>query len=411
MSIRLIIADKARELDDVFKLRHDVYVVDQGRFSSEPSVNDNDLRIVDRFDTIPDSFNIIAYEADTPVACMRVNKDSDIGLPPEIYFDFSETREKITKECKERNIQPVLVSGSMLAIKEKWRNRRSIIRAIFRTATNIMHGLGATHVIGSISEESHSLYGRMGFKTMGDSRWFESVGDRLVPMMAPFDQTFQWAFGEVYSKKNYAWLDGLNNDFERVILSAGEVLFYQEDKSDSAYVIEEGWISISRTDKNGNEMVLSNLSVGELFGELAIFDHKPRSATATALTNTEVSVIPREQLLKMIKENPEQMGCLLGYFAKRLRDMDEHMMQIFAPQAARIQFELHKLWHSAVPDSKSPAIRVAKVGPEQIARSAHVQLDDVMTSLEHEKIQGNLDYTQKVVRFYKTPVVEEDNEL
>ena len=406
MSIKLIIARTAKELDDVFKLRYDVYVVDKGRYSLDSASNENKSRIIDRFDTIPFAANIIAYDNNIPVACMRVNKDSEIGLPSEVHFDFSSARKQIEQDCKKKQITPLIVSGGMLAIREGSRNRRNIIHAMFKTTASIMHCFGATHVIASISEETLSLYGRIGFEVAGEANWCESIGDKLIPMVAPFDKVFKWSFGNIYRKDDSIWIDGINNYFERIVLSAGEVLFYQGDPADDAYVIEEGWISISKTDKYGNEMVLSNLTKGDLFGELAIFDQKPRSATATALTNVEVNVTPRKDLLEMIKEKPEKMGKLLSYFAKRLRDMDDQaMVHVFAPQTARIQFELQKLWQSAAPDRKISDARVAKVGPEQIARSAHVHVEEVMTSLELEKTEGNLEYSQNMIRFFKAPVI------
>lgn len=409
MSIKLIIARTARELDDVFKLRYEVYVLDKGRFSLNASSSENKSRIVDRFDTIPYAANIIAYDNNIPVACMRVNKDSDIGLPSEVHFDFSSARKKIAQDCKKKQITPTIVSGGMLAVKKGSRNRRNIIHAMFKTSASIMHSFGATHVMASISEETLSLYGRIGFKVIGEADWCESIGDKLIPMIAPFHKVFKWSFGDVYSNNDSIWIDGVNDNFERIILSVGEVLFYQGDSADDAYVIEEGWISVSRTDKEDNEMILSNLSKGELFGELALFDHKPRSATVTALTNVEVNVISRKRLLEIIKENPEKMGKLLSYFSKRLRAMGEHAMtQVFAPQNVRIQAELQKLWESASPDRKLSDVRIAKVGPKQIARSAHVPIDEVISSLDHEKAEGNIEYTQKRIRFFKMPDLNDE---
>ena len=406
MSIKLIVARTAKELDDVFKLRHEVYVVDKGRFSLDSSSNENKSRLVDRFDTFPGVANIIAYDDDMPVACMRVNKDSEMGLPAEVHLDFSSSRQRIARECEEKQINQVIMSAGMLAIRKKWRNRRNIIYALFKTAANIGHAAGASHVIATISEETRSLYGRIGFEAVGKSEWCESIGDKLIPMLAPFDKAFSWSFDDIYSPCNSIWINCMGEHCERVLLSKGEALFYQDDIVDNAYVIDEGWISISRTDDKGNEMVLSNISKGELFGELAIFDQSNRSATATALTNVELIVIPREDLLKMIKENPEQVGQLLSYFAKRLRDMgDRAMIQVFAPQSARIQFELQKLWYSAVPDHKRTDVRNTKVGPKQIASSAHVHVDDVMMSLEHEKKEGNLEYGEQFIRFLKKPII------
>lgn len=408
MSIRLIIARTAKELDDVFKLRYEVYVLEKGRFSSNDSSNDSLLRIVDQFDTIPDTANIIAYDNDIPVACMRVNKDSDIGLPAEIHFDYSLSRKNIALEYQQKNKKPVIVSGGMLAIKAGSRNRRNIIHAMFKTSASIMHGFSATHVMASISEETLSLYGRIGFEVLGEASWCDSIGDSLIPVLAPFEKVFKWSFGDVYTHNNSIWRDAIKHDYERLILSTGEVLFYQDDNANNAYVVEEGWVSVSRIDKEGNEMVLSNLSKGELFGEMALFDHQPRSATVTALTNVEVNVIPRKYLLEMIKENPEQMGQLLSYFSKRLRDMgNQTMMHVFAPQTARIQFELQKLWRSAVPDRKISDTRIAKIGPMEIARCAHARHEDVISILDLEKKQGKIEYGKKNIRFYKEPCVND----
>lgn len=406
MSIKLKIARTASELDDVFKLRYEVFVLDKGRFSLDVSSRENKSRIIDCFDAIPDVANIIAYDNDNAVACLRVNKDSDIGLPAEVHSDFSRERKRIVQECAKKNIKPVFVSAGMLAIKQGSRNRRNIIHVMFKTSASIMHGFGATHIMASISEETLSLYGRIGFEVIGKAKWCESIGDKLVPMIAPFEKAFKWSFGDLYSKQNSVLFDGTRHYFERIVLSAGEVLFYQGDKTDNAYVIEEGWISISKIDKKGNEMVLSNLTKGDLFGELSLFDHKPRSATVTALTNVEVNVIPRKLLLEMIKENPEKMGMLLSYFAKRLRDMDAQVMRdAFAPQTIRIQFELHKLWQLALQDRKLSSARIVKIGPKQIARSSHVQVEEIMKVLEHEKANGTLDFGSKTIRFLEEPVV------
>jgi len=92
MAIRLKIARTEKQLDDVFKLRYDVYVQERKKFAPAQT---KDPRIVDRFDALPDVVNAIAYYNDTAIAAMRINKDSTIGLPAEEYFDFSAVRKKL----------------------------------------------------------------------------------------------------------------------------------------------------------------------------------------------------------------------------------------------------------------------------------------------------------------------------
>jgi len=82
-------------------------------------------------------------------------------------------------------------------------------------------------------------------------------------------------YGDISEKMPPFWLDNLCGEYERLLLSPGDALFHQGDLPDRAYVIDEGWVSISRTDAEGNEMVIANLSRGALFGELSVLDEGP----------------------------------------------------------------------------------------------------------------------------------------
>ena len=403
MAIRLKLARTAKELDDVFRLRYDVYVAERGKFATDP----RNPRIVDHFDTMPDVANVVAYDGDLAVASMRINQDTDIGLPAESYFDFSEIRQRLQQECDERRESLNIVGGSMLAIRKEYRNRRSVIFALFKEAAGLMYSWGATHVIGSVRADTLSLYHRIGFETMAEPRFNEIIGDHLIPILAPFDKVFEWSFGSISTKVSHFWLDKFSPDFERLLLTPGEVLFRQGDAAGHAYAVDEGWISITRTDPEGNEMVLANLSKGALFGELSIFDGERRSATATALVNTELIAIDRQHLLETTRKNPEKMDQLLEHFARRIRQTDELAMVLaFAPQTRRVEKVLEELWRSSSPDRKNPEARVARVGPEQIAKKAQVREAEVRGVLEMKKTLGCLDYGDRMVRFYREPLAD-----
>lgn len=411
MSIRLKVARTEKELEDVFRFRHQVYVAERGKFSSGYGFAKT---IVDQFDAMPSVANIVAYQGEEVVASMRVNRDSAIGLPAEEYFDFSETRERIAEQCQARGEpEPVFVSGSMLAIHKDWRNRRNVIFALFKMAAGVMYDWGATHVIGSISEQTFSLYGRLGFDAIGEKQRNEEVNDILVPILASFDRVFQWTYGDISEKISPFWLDNFCGEYERLLLSPGDVLFQEGDVADRAYAIDEGWVSISRTDADGNEMVLANLSRGALFGELAILDQGPRSATATAISNVGLIVLERQRLMDIIREQPEKMGELLLHFTRQVREMDDlALVHAFAPQKQRVSHALNRLWRSAGIDNRNPQTRIAKIGPQQIAKSAQIDEEDVLRVLETEKARGVLDYGPKNIRFFRepTPSVAEPSE-
>ncbi len=406
MSIRLKVARSEKELDDVFRLRHQVYVAERGKFSS---VRNGGQHIVDRYDAIPGVAIIVAYEGDTAIASMRVNRDSAIGLPAEEYFDFWRTRTALwDAHLQGKSDEPVLVSGSMLATHRQWRNRRNVIFALFKMAAGVMYDWGATHVIGSISEETLSLYGRIGFEAIGEPEWNEAVRDSLVPILAPFDKVFEWTYGSISDRIAPFWLNNFCGKFERLLLSPGESLFHQGETAEHAYAIDEGWISISRKDGQGNEMVLANLSRGALLGELAILDEEPRSATATAITNASLIVLERQHLMDLVREHPEKLGQLLRHLTRRVRDMDDlSMVQAFAPETKRVVHALNRLWRSADTDPENPAVRVARVAPEQIARSAQIREDELMRVLETEKSKGVLDFGRRRIRFFREPGVDD----
>ena len=402
MSIRLKVAKTAKELDDVFRLRHEVYVQERGKFSSDET---NSLRVVDHFDTLPDVANIVAYEGSKAIATMRINRDSSIGLPAEKYFDFSDVRSRIKRNYQgKKGKGPRVASGSMLAIHKDWRNKKNVGFALLKTAAGVMYSWGATHAIATISEETLSLYSRFGFEVLEDPVWNESIGDTLVPIMAPTNKVFEWTFGSINTKVSHFWLDNFCSEFERLLLSPGEVIFSQYEPARHAYAVDNGWVSISRTDPDDNEMVLANLSKGSLFGELALFDGENRDATATALMNTELIVIERHHMLDIIRQNPDKLDQLLGHFARRIRETDNLAMVLaFAPQTGRVEVALSRLWDSAIPDRKTPKIRIAKIGPQQLAKTAQVRETEVRRVLEMKKAKGCLNYGDNVVRFLRPP--------
>lgn len=406
MPIKLKVARTEKELDDVFRLRYDVYVSEKKKFSEKRSACDG--RIIDHFDALPEVASIIAYDGDTAIASFRVNKDSAIGLAPEKYFDFTQVRSEIRRSAEDMDIVPCIVSGSMLAIRKEWRHKRNVIFALFKKTAAVMCDWGATHVFGAASAETFSLYGRLGFSAIAAEQWVESVGDSLIPMMAPFDKVFSWAFGRSKPTVKHFWLENYCTQFDTILLSPGEVLFRESDYAEHIYSIVRGGVTLSRSGPGQKNLVIGEVDQGSLFGELAIFDDERWSATATATMNTQVVAIERSYILDTIKSDPEKAYQLLKHFAHKLRTT-EHlaMAQQFAPQTSRVSYALEQLWCSAkIEEGRFPA-RVLQVDAEpiaeQIARRAQVRESEVRRVLEMSRVSGELDYSDDMLRFFRSP--------
>jgi CRP-like cAMP-binding protein len=392
MSVRLKIATTPKEIDDVFWLRHEVYVKEDGKFGGKPLPHE---RISDRYDAFPNTCNIIAYEGDEPVGTLRANLESSVGLPSEELFDFS----AYIKSLEGDNV--VVASGGMFAIREKWRGKRNVIYAMLKMITGIYNSWGVTHVIATSNHETVSVYEHLGFESLNEPIWIEHIGNHIVPMATPFERMYRWAFGALLdSKLDSFWVDNFSEHFERVLLSKDDVLFCEGDAPPFAYIIDDGWIGISRKDPNGDELTLATLGRGDIVGELALLDKKPRSATATAVTNVELIQIDRDTLFNSIRQHPAQLEQLLNLFAQRIRRTDDlAMVMAFAPQTGRVKFALESLRNVAIANSREPALRVVKMGPTDLAKSAGVREHEVMRVLEMEKLAGNLDYGKKIIKF------------
>ena len=79
----------------------------------------------------------------------------------------------------------------------------------------------------------------------------------------------------------------------------GEVIFHVGDPGDALFVILSGEVKISLPSETGDEAILATLRAGDFFGELALLDGAPRSATAIALEPTETLALPRDRFREL----------------------------------------------------------------------------------------------------------------
>ena len=394
--MRLKIAQTAEELDDVFWLRHQVYIIEDGKYGGKPLRNQ---RIVDRFDAFPHSLSIIAYDEDEPVGTMRIGLDSGLGLASEEYSDLTPFRQEAAAQWWAEHGRPTIdACPSMLAVRESWKSRRDVIRALIKMAIGVWHSWGVTHVYSSVNHETVGMYDRLGFSTLAEKKWIDSIGNYVVPIRAPFDSLFQWAFGNLQDDL----LEAYSGHFERLLLKPGEVLFTEGELGDHAYMVDEGTIKVSRDDISGCELTLATLEQGELFGELALIDTHPRSATATAMKATELIVLDRKTFQNRLATEPRLMDLVMKNFSKRIRRMDDLAMVLaYGASTQRLSYALNTLRKSAKPDQKMPNIFVAKISPKELANSAGVSEQSARVFLQSRKETGELDYTHRSIRFYE----------
>lgn len=113
-----------------------------------------------------------------------------------------------------------------------------------------------------------------------------------------------------------------------VRLSRGQRLFAEGDEGDRLFVVLDGKIKLTRMASDGRENLVSVLGPGEMFGELSLFDPRPRTMSATAVTETELAALAHAALRPWLTSRPQVAMHLLGALARRLRRTNEVMADL-----------------------------------------------------------------------------------
>ena len=106
-------------------------------------------------------------------------------------------------------------------------------------------------------------------------------------------------------------------------LAAGDTLFQVGEPGESLYVVQSGEIELFIKDTAGQRIPLAIVGKGEVFGELALLDRSPRTATAVALADSELLELDRDDLLLLFRTSPAAALRLLAAMGRMTRKADE----------------------------------------------------------------------------------------
>lgn len=111
------------------------------------------------------------------------------------------------------------------------------------------------------------------------------------------------------------------------VYAEGELIFKEGDEGDRMYVIQSGRVQITKNTSSG-ELTIATLGKGEIFGEMALFDRLPRSATARALDEARILSIDKKKLFQTIDRDPTLVFKTLESMSRRIRRLDEEFAKL-----------------------------------------------------------------------------------
>jgi len=130
--------------------------------------------------------------------------------------------------------------------------------------------------------------------------------------------------------------DGLSDEQAEVLkgrsrirsFAPNTIVVNEGDDGSSLFVVQSGSLKVFLTDNVGREVTLSLLDPGDYFGELALLDDAPRSASVIALSRSEVLQIPRVAFLALIEAHPACMQIVVRNLVGRIRTLTESVRSL-----------------------------------------------------------------------------------
>ena|SRR2546428_8770546 len=148
---------------------------------------------------------------------------------------------------------------------------------------------------------------------------------------------------------------------------AGEVIFFENDIGETAYIIERGRVEVLKN-LDGNNVHIAYIGPGEPFGEMSVIDEKPRSATVVAVERTFVRELHRDEFLQDIQTHPEIAISLLKVLFERLREADTTILRLHKSQPVDQLDIVQELQSSIFPSARRG--NVARLQTDPGSRSA-----------------------------------------
>jgi CRP-like cAMP-binding protein len=150
---------------------------------------------------------------------------------------------------------------------------------------------------------------------------------------------------------------------------AGRILVSPELPSTSVYLVAQGRLQVALFSTAGHEVILRDLSAGEVFGELAAIDQRPRSASIVALDDCVLISLPGPLFRLGVYQTPEAAEWLARRLAARIRDLTVKVFELNALRVpGRLHCELLRLFAAVADEMSPPAIDPAPTHAELAAR-------------------------------------------
>lgn len=301
MPVRIQQARDEQHVDQVFRLRHQVFCREENLIQADGAHS-----VLDRYDAFPSSrLFVVLNEADQVVGSVRVTLDNAVGLPADEYFDFRMHAPQGSR----------FMSVSMYCVAKSHRS------AMVATGLLLMCGYYALandvdYICMPLNPAIGNLIRRIGAKPMTEEL-------QIAPNLKEGFLPYLLQVGEMndtyahFARQNIT--HNMIQSFECMIFRKGEQIIRKHDLGECAYLIVGGSATVMHPITS---RPIAELSNGDVFGELALFSNDNiRTADVFASSVVRVMVLRQADLLEHIKTSPEAGLKLLHIMSRRMKSV------------------------------------------------------------------------------------------
>jgi len=182
--------------------------------------------------------------------------------------------------------------------------------------------------------------------------------------------------------------------------AAGQEVFHEGDPGDGVYVVKSGQVEISGVLNSQKRRVFSQIEPGGMFGEMAVIEHRPRSASAIATEDAIIYFIPRGEMLTFIERSPGLAMSLLQLISHRLREFNRLFLSeiVQAEQLAVVG----RFARSIVHDLKNPLHIIGLTAELSSAPSASAEFRGQASGRIRKQVERISELVSEILYFTQT---------
>ena len=186
--------------------------------------------------------------------------------------------------------------------------------------------------------------------------------------------------------RGYEELKKLSQDRKRKTLAKKALLFEEGDYPRYLYFINQGKVKVFKTNEYGKEYIINIFTAGDFLGYVDLIQDSNYTESAAALEDAELSLIPREDFLKLIYANRDVSARFIKMLANNIAEQEDQLLNLaYDSVRKRVATALLKVYDKYVEDGKSSPLQILR---DDLARIVGTAKESVIRMLTEFKDDG-----------------------